>query len=707
MTTYVVSASGDDANPGTVDAPFETITRGLKALAAGDVLAIRGGSYAENVVLERLEGTADAPIHIRPWGREEVTIDGENPKYTDGEASRFRIAGNSEWVRAIDDDPAAHPDEYMSRKSFAVVGEQDRVTHGAFVDLERYTRLITYARIEDLRATNQTFGRLPVSQRPQEECLPPCPGHPVVDRFGQPVPVKGLNGNPVAPEFKRPWVYMGPGLLFDHEGDKRIHIRLSHTENQVTGLADYTGPTDPRQVRLAISRHLPPPLRVLNCDFVRLAHLTVRFGGRVTIQIVNSRDVTFDHVRVMAASGGARLAGGNSRITFGHCEFCGGMPTWMFRSDLKDGYRFDTGAGIEVNQLGAMTSTDLLSGASEPNAVLDVDTLVDHCEFVDGHDLAVFGQGMRFHHNWIYNMNDEALRLGADTVTDLDVHHNAIMKSLVALNVVTGSAGGPRRIHYNLIDLREPTAGTRPQPPGHLVDNDDDKPDDGVFRSGLMYKSEAPDGPMDLFHNTCLVRRRYQADAGFQHYANSLGGLRRSFNNIYIDVEPTPAEPGYATTFLPAPAFHGPTDGNCMCQLGGAIQPLLRHDPYDSESKHHSKNLSSYQAGLTEEGTPCQHFEDSRDQYPPGFEAEGIDVDPQFRRIDPSGIVQFDDDLRLRAGSLAEQHGVILSDPQVGIDDPSAPPGRRPDIGCFSFDDPGLRVGVDGRRRFPELPAEA
>jgi hypothetical protein len=257
-----------------------------------------------------------------------------------------------------------------------------------------------------------------------------------------------------------------------------------------------------------------------------------------------------------------------------------------------------------------------------------------------------------------------------------------------------------------LIDLREPTAGTRPQPFGHLVDKDDDKPEGGVFRLGVMYKSEAPDGPLDLFHNTCLVRRRYLGLAGFQHYAHSLGGLRRSFNNIYIDVEPTPEAPGYATTFLPAPAFHGPTDGNCMCQLGGATQPLLRHNPYDSQGERHYADLSRYQAGLTEEGLPGQHFEDSRAHYPPGFEAEGIDVDPQFRRIDPSGIVQFDDDLRLRSGSLAEQHGVILADPQIGIDDPSAPSGR-PDMGCFSADDPGLRVGVDGRRRFPELPAEA
>ena len=337
---------------------------------------------------------ADAPIHIRPWGHEEVTIDGENPEYADGEASRFRIAGNSEWVRAIDDDPAAHPDEYISRKSFAVVGEQDWVTHGAFVDLERYTRLITYARIEDLRATNQTFGRLPVSQRPEEECLPPCPGHPVVDRFGQPVPVKGPNGNLVAPRVQTAVGLHGAGPAVRprrRQADPHPAVAYEEPGQWSCGLHRPHRSAPGAAGDLPAAAPSPCGCWTATPSGSRTSPSGSAAGSRSRIE--DSRDVTFDHVRLMAASGGARLDGGNARITFGHCEFRGGVPTWMFRSDLKDGYRFDTGAGIEVNQLGAMTSTDLLSGASEPNAVLDVDTLVHHCEFVDGHDLAVFGQG--------------------------------------------------------------------------------------------------------------------------------------------------------------------------------------------------------------------------------------------------------------------------------------------------------------------------
>src|SRR4051794_22982898 len=132
---------------------------------------------------------------------------------------------------------------------------------------------------------------------------------------------------------------MGPGILFDHNKDKRIHIRLSHTTNQIVGLADYTGATDPRQVRLAITRQAPAPLRMRQCEFVRLAHLTVRFGGAQTINVEDSSDIQFDHVRLLAGTNGARLSGGNAGITFAHCEFRGGIPTWMFRGDIKSAYR--------------------------------------------------------------------------------------------------------------------------------------------------------------------------------------------------------------------------------------------------------------------------------------------------------------------------------------------------------------------------------
>ena len=45
--SYYVSTNGSDSNPGTQAAPFKTIARGSRALAAGDTLLIRAGTYAE------------------------------------------------------------------------------------------------------------------------------------------------------------------------------------------------------------------------------------------------------------------------------------------------------------------------------------------------------------------------------------------------------------------------------------------------------------------------------------------------------------------------------------------------------------------------------------------------------------------------------------------------------------------------------------
>jgi hypothetical protein len=44
-TSYYISPTGDDNNPGTIDAPFKTLLRAQDAASAGDVVYIRGGVY--------------------------------------------------------------------------------------------------------------------------------------------------------------------------------------------------------------------------------------------------------------------------------------------------------------------------------------------------------------------------------------------------------------------------------------------------------------------------------------------------------------------------------------------------------------------------------------------------------------------------------------------------------------------------------------
>jgi hypothetical protein len=412
MPEYVVSLEGREGATGTAIDPFPRIQDGVDALGAGDVLVVRGGSYAENVQVTNKTGTLEAPIRIRCHLGEGVFIDGAEPVAITGETAAFRTVDNEEWRLASDTDPDAHPDEYVSVHLFAT-GEASGVRHGAFVDREPYTRLITYSCLSDLRAENQRFGRLPLG-----DPTPPCPGLPVVrlDDDGNPViePVV-VGGVVVADKYKRPWTYMGPGLHQDRDG--RIHIRMSHTSNAAPGIADYDGATDPRTLRLAISRFTPPPLRISGCEFVQVEGLHVRFGGNLAVRIENSSHVVFDHVEVRAGSGGVFL-GGTAGVHLRHCAVHGGRPTWLFRSDIKDGHRAlrDDGT-VLTNNLAAGTHDALLAGAAS-----DVDTVVEHCEFLAGHDLTLFGQRMTFHHNWVHDVHDDALIVDRAGTTDLRVH---------------------------------------------------------------------------------------------------------------------------------------------------------------------------------------------------------------------------------------------------------------------------------------------
>lgn len=669
MENYFVSLSGSDDNPGnSIDRPFATITKGISMLEAGDVLNLREGNYVESVVIVGKHGTPGHPIVIRSFPGEHATIDGCLPQ--------FCSANNDEWEPAILHDPKAHADEFVSCECFDMDGNQDRVNRGAFLDLEPYTRLITYSHLKDLRAAYQTFPTLPLSDKRE--------GNEIVDKFGEPTGVK------------KPWVYMGPGLFYERFCDPetglplntgRIHIRLSHTTNNVNGILDYKGETDPRKVRLAISHKSRTTLTVKNSKFIRFENLSIRFGGEDTIHFKITTGIVLDHVRILAGSHGARLEG-NDGLVFSHCEIRGGMPGWYFRTDRKDEYRFKEGDTVDVNNLGKQTCRALFVGG-DGNSGLEL----HHCEFLDAHDLHIFGVNTRFHHNWINNLNDEGLIINAAPGGDLHIFQNVITQCLSAISMSGRTNSGGTYIYRNLIDLRQPTAGFRPK-------TENPEPLE-VFRFGHLYKSTGGDGPLHLFQNTCLVTRQ-RGQASYLHYKNTEGiHCRRSFNNIFIAVNP---EPDFerVISFVPSPSFEGPTDGNCYFRIGNTLNKnLFVYLKYDFQGQSFKggkfKDLDALRAS--------ELFVQSKTQYPPGYEACSIDKDPKFRRIGGDANSPFNsDDLRLRNDSSARGQGIILPSKLKDFD-PVQVEGC-PDIGCYQGDDPGLHVGVDGRRHFPISPGD-
>lgn len=73
--TYFVSASGNDSNLGTYNAPYATIENATKRLDPGDTVMIRGGTYYDRVLQLTRGGTADRPITVQSVPGETVIVD--------------------------------------------------------------------------------------------------------------------------------------------------------------------------------------------------------------------------------------------------------------------------------------------------------------------------------------------------------------------------------------------------------------------------------------------------------------------------------------------------------------------------------------------------------------------------------------------------------------------------------------------------------
>lgn len=684
-----VSPDGSDTNPGTKTKPFQHVQRGIDELSdPDDLLTLRDGRYVGSIQVQGINGTAKHPIRIRAANGEQATIDAGFDE-ADSAAAGFGQPGSGAWQLV---DPVIG--EYVSTEGFEF-HPSDKMNRGAFSDVTPYTRLITYSQLQDLQAQNQQFG-------PTLEGSG-LAGPFVVDDQGQFI----FHGDK---REMRPWVYMGPGIF--HAPDGKVHIRLAHTSNNLAGLADYAGATDPNKVPLAISRERSATIEVSDCSHVEFGNLTVRFGGR-TIHILRCTGIRFDHVDIFAGVRGVEMGlnnqNGSSDTEFGHCAFHGGIPTWYFRSDRKTKYLFLTGGSRTTNVLGAQTASELVAGSVGQT----VNTEIHHCEFTNGHDLQLVGTEFRFHHNWIHNMQDDALVLDVGT-TNGEIAHNVISQCMTVFSYAGNKISGPHSIHHNLIDMRTPIAGRRPRP-NHAIG-------DGVppMRYGQFYKSNGSDGPLEIFHNTCLVRFQ-EGEASFQHYGNDpdaalppeLDGIRRqAYNNIFVDIDPRPLQQFRATAMLPIlPRYIGPSDGNYFVQIGPFFDTQARdqtgvlwhrkcHPAGGDVDRTTYANLEEYRHTVPAPGK-LQYLAASQANYPPGYEASSITGEPPFRRFDPTGDPHPDDDLRLHLGSPARNGGIRLNELNPPINDPLTPAQSRPHMGCYVTGASRLTVGVDGRRQFP------
>lgn len=93
--THYVATTGNDANPGTLSAPWKTIQKAANTAVPGDVVCVRGGIYKEVVVIN-VSGSADGgTITFKSYPGETAILDGKSLKVPSGWGPMILIQNKS------------------------------------------------------------------------------------------------------------------------------------------------------------------------------------------------------------------------------------------------------------------------------------------------------------------------------------------------------------------------------------------------------------------------------------------------------------------------------------------------------------------------------------------------------------------------------------------------------------------------------------
>ncbi len=639
---YVDPLNGVDtpAN-GSQPAPWKTVAYAVGRIIAlppagqaGLVLSLRANAlYPSAGFPPTMHGTPTQPIVVQPYDGPKVVFDG-------GEA-RFRQPGAWEPV-------PGQAGEWRTKDTFTTLAN-DRIAWGQMMDTK--LRLVTYSKIEDMRATNESFHSLPLSDhRPA---------------FG---PLAGDETH------KFPFTYLGPGVFYNFESPERtigrVHLRLSSTHIGALGIQDYVGGGDPNPMNLSIARRTSIAVGISAQNIV-FKNLVFQNGGETTLQLnPAAQNVTFDHCEVYGGRYGVRIAGGVTGLKFHHCTFDGGLASWTSRSDVKNEYDYfgtpecPIGSATPChNSMGAKTHDILIiHGASQSEYV--------NCTFRHAHDGIQFtGDGIEIRDSLFEDLNDEVLQINR-AATNVKIHGNVIRQALNPVSFALGPTGGPVYFYRNVVDQRVPTRGYRTLPP--------DAPTPWIWRYGADFK-DVPTLEFHCYQNTFFSSRDVDKSSYTSHLFYSDPPVAPTYlNNIHLVLEVD-----RPLSRVPSAAVRAVSDGNIWYRYTANPDPL------------HPRPL--WVSTLGQYFTLPELWADF-----PAWEQHSQYVDPQLANFTDeyfeSAIFGFPNtDYRPVAGGPADGHGLAL--PSSLPDDFVA--AGAPDVGARPVDAPVMAVGVDAATRFP------
>jgi hypothetical protein len=461
-------------------------------------------------------------------------------------------------------------------------------------------------------------------------------------------------------------VYCGPGLWYDRITG-HIHVRLAHTKLPEPEVPNYKGETDPRKLPIIVAPANAVALFVDLGMHLRFQDLVFRGGGLNTAVLQTGIDLGFDNVTFYAGTYGIRSRG-TGPLMMTNSAIHGCIPPWGFR-DENSLYTYTPEAydpflppekvpekpGRNIARL--PTHALLVTEGSYEFEVFHYPYNhkweIANCDFTDAHDgVYLSGHDIRFHHNRVDNIQDDAVYLSAPSPRFVDrvhIYQNLITRSLMAFSCnSTGGPNGNVYIYRNIVDFRKGVNMARPNP----------KKPEGWYTNFHVFLKHGGEllgiESLHFYQNTFVCPATGPAYAGYTWTATTERTQRRVFNNIFVYLSP------YPPPVLERAGLHD-------IQIDGNL-----HWSTVAEAK--------VPPGYLDKARMSKGSIHNKAKYPAGWEANSLVADPAFLAfgVEPEAKVDF----RLKPDSPAIKKGVPLP---AEWEDPLRPTAGAPDLGAIPF----------------------
>lgn len=501
-------------------------------------------------------------------------------------------------------------------------------------------------------------------------------------------------------------IYCGPGLWQDRDS-QRLHVRLQPTHFNHPRVRNYTGETDPRKTPLVISTFNSVPLKLDLCQHLRLRNFIIRGGGHNTLMLAMAVHVDFEYVTLHG--GCYPIHSKNSGpLTLKNCGVYGAIAPWMFYDENalqaaspEHQDSFNPEAGQPARNFSRLPTHALVvtEGFEESQIFahpFNNNWDVSYCNFADSHDgVYINGWNMRFHHNWLGNIQDDATYLSSPTpfvCDNVHVYDNLFTGCTTALGFHTrGWPPGKIFIYGNVVDLRGGVNYQRAK----LADPETPNVVSGNFLNSHGREVTGMES-IYVYHNTAILPvYSYSTFAGSATMRLWPESRREVFNNVFVYL-------GDPKRFQKLPSFDVGVqtfamDGNIHWS---PFQQALKTEDFLATIRAHPESLKRVAEGKA-------GFEQNSRVVEPGFVAfsDQDDADVDFA-IRPEGAA---------AGGAVPIKTEVVSQTKAAGNWASAVPAKElqlPDfnfgktVGAITVGREPFRVGIEGKIRPGQAPAK-